>query len=669
MFAADDFFTPYNGTPLNALWSNPQNWSTGTVAGPADNAIVNSSSGGGSVDLSLTVANLQDHNGVIDSYNAGTNQIVVTVTGATTIDDAGYFAAQGILAESGVTFQLGTLANFNNGILAGSIAQELYADGTRAPAKIEFKGAHVLENDWVLFFFADAHILDQDTGLDALRDLSLNVGFLYIAYGASISVSGNFTNAAGAGVFLGSVDGTTNSSFTAKGNFVNAKDGAVGLQSPATLTVIGSFTNSDSIEMGDPNNNGKPTQITVGGDFTMNSTGKLKMQGNATLVVNGQSTFAAGSVMDLGGQPGVNTLYSTMVQVKNGIEFRGAFLTGAGTVFADLQFTQGGSVFSPGHSPGRVTVKGSISLDTPTHTKLEIGGTTPGTGYDQIVQQNAGTGGVTLNGYLDLSLSNGFIPQNSDIFTVLTSDLPLTGSFVNVGSGHRVDAADGSGSFQVDYAGNNVVLSHFQAAPPPTIVSIPSDSVPNQYITVLGTGLLGCTGAYVTGVSTAAFSVSASEARVYVPTGATTGPVTIVTGHGNATSSSSLTILADSDQDGMSDDFEQQYFGSATAGVANADSDGDGLTNVQEFLAGTDPTNANSTLRITSIRRQGNDIVLTIPSVANKRYRVQGGPTLTPPSWADTIILPALATSGSRDVTISNGATSGNRFFRVSVVQ
>ncbi|HMP89555.1 MAG TPA: S8 family serine peptidase [Kiritimatiellia bacterium] len=50
----------------------------------------------------------------------------------------------------------------------------------------------------------------------------------------------------------------------------------------------------------------------------------------------------------------------------------------------------------------------------------------------------------------------------------------------------------------------------------------------------------------------------------------------------------------DTDGDGMPDWWEFIHFGSITGGVAGADPDGDGLTNLQEFQNGTDPFNADS---------------------------------------------------------------------------
>jgi hypothetical protein len=180
--------------------------------------------------------------------------------------------------------------------------------------------------------------------------------------------------------------------------------------------------------------------------------------------------------------------------------------------------------------------------------------------------------------------------------------------------------------------------------------------------------LLGTSSAKVNGLATSASSVSATEVQVYVPSNATSGPVTVITNHGSVTSSASLTILADSDGDGMSDQFEQQYFGSATGGDPNADDDGDGVSNVDEFRAGTNPKDVKSVLRVTQIRRQGNDIVVTFPSVADKRYRLEAGATLTDGFPINVATTPAAAANPARNVTDVNGATQPKRFYRIKVL-
>jgi PKD repeat protein len=59
--------------------------------------------------------------------------------------------------------------------------------------------------------------------------------------------------------------------------------------------------------------------------------------------------------------------------------------------------------------------------------------------------------------------------------------------------------------------------------------------------------------------------------------------------------------------------WQMQYFGSTTsaAAAANADSDGDGFSNLQKYLAGTDPTNSASSFRLISVVPSGIDMLVT----------------------------------------------------------
>lgn len=79
----------------------------------------------------------------------------------------------------------------------------------------------------------------------------------------------------------------------------------------------------------------------------------------------------------------------------------------------------------------------------------------------------------------------------------------------------------------------------------------------------------------------------------------------------------------DSDGDGMPDDFEMDHFGHRTKPEAGDDADGDGLTNLQEMMCGTDPMDPGSLLRIVDIKTgAGGRIILHWDSVAGHSYRV-----------------------------------------------
>jgi hypothetical protein len=99
------------------------------------------------------------------------------------------------------------------------------------------------------------------------------------------------------------------------------------------------------------------------------------------------------------------------------------------------------------------------------------------------------------------------------------------------------------------------------------------------------------------GTSTVTFNGSAAVITswsstgivVQAPAGVTTGQV-IVNVNGSASNGLTFTVgPADSDGDGLPDWWELQHFGNLNQG-ANSDYDNDGLTNIQEYKQGRNPT-------------------------------------------------------------------------------
>jgi pectate lyase len=129
------------------------------------------------------------------------------------------------------------------------------------------------------------------------------------------------------------------------------------------------------------------------------------------------------------------------------------------------------------------------------------------------------------------------------------------------------------------------------------------------------------------------------------------------------------------------EDWQMQYFGCTNVidcpqADPAADPDGDGQNNMAEFLSGTDPTNNASALRITSVFRQDNDVVITWTTAGGKTNAVQasGGDLnsgFTTNDFAD--LGDSLIISGSGDTTtnyVDRGATTNgpSRFYRIRLV-
>jgi hypothetical protein len=163
-------------------------------------------------------------------------------------------------------------------------------------------------------------------------------------------------------------------------------------------------------------------------------------------------------------------------------------------------------------------------------------------------------------------------------------------------------------------------------------------------------------------------SITITNVQPYT-NGTYTVVVTNLAGASALSSNAVLTVLADNDGDGIADDWERLYgFSTNSVADASADPDQDGMTNLQEYLAGTDPTNALSYLKIDSSVLNGagpNTLLLTVSAVSNHTYTIICRDDVATGTWLRLADIDAQ--SVNRVVTITNqlpGAVT-NRFYRL----
>ena len=120
----------------------------------------------------------------------------------------------------------------------------------------------------------------------------------------------------------------------------------------------------------------------------------------------------------------------------------------------------------------------------------------------------------------------------------------------------------------------------------------------------------------------------------------------------------------DQNANGMSDVWEWTY--NAYGIDPNADSDGDGFSNLQEALAGTNPFDANSYPHIPAMvySASASNFSVTLPCALGKQYQLQSAAGAGGTNW---VVETNLVARSGTNVTLTVPAAAAARFYRVAI--
>jgi hypothetical protein len=229
---------------------------------------------------------------------------------------------------------------------------------------------------------------------------------------------------------------------------------------------------------------------------------------------------------------------------------------------------------------------------------------------------------------------------------------------------HQSSGGSSDLSFDFELTGVQSFIAPSITAQPQS-QTVAEGSAASLSVTALGTAPLsyawrfnGAPLASATGTTLSMASASAAQAGDYtVLITNIAGAVTSAVAH--------LTVSsADTDGDGLPNVWEIAHGLNPNANDAALDPDHDGMSNREEFTAGTDPQDAQSYLRVEVVASEMGVCTLFFNAISNRTYSVLYRPSAAAGSWlklADVLAFPA-----SRIVSVvDTNANSVERYYRL----
>lgn len=294
------------------------------------------------------------------------------------------------------------------------------------------------------------------------------------SYGGALSGSGELLKAGSGTLTLTGSNLYTGATVVEDGTL---RAGAAGALAPGSAFTVGRGTTLDldglDQTIGGLAGAGDVTlgagTLTAGGaaDTTfsgsISGSGGLVKTGSGALTLSGSSSYT-GPTTARAGQLRVGG------QLAGEVQLDGGTLRGTGTIGALTQLS--GGALAPGESPG-ILHASSAALGAGTTYQLELAGSSPGSGYDQLdVHGSVSLGGAALSPLVE------FEPAVGEQFTIVANDGtdPVSGTFAGLPQGAELDG--GAVDLRVDYGGgdgNDVVLTRL--SPTATTLSASAGAV------------------------------------------------------------------------------------------------------------------------------------------------------------------------------------------------
>jgi len=507
----------------------------------------------------ITLANAGNNfSGSVALNNSGANNVAITDAnaidfGSSTLGSGSFSVTAVGITQSGAITVAGT-SSFNAG--TGDITLTQSND---------FAGSVTLNSTGATVAIRDVNAIDFAASV--LGSGSFTVTAVGITQSGAItqaSSAGIVTFNAGTGVIT-----LTNASndFTGSVSLNNSGNNNVSVQDnndlPMGLSNIGSGTlnlnagssgsirlTSNVTSLNGLQNYNSPILLTSNVDINA-GTGDINLpntiSGNFSLT---PMTSGSGLTTISGANTNTTTNVTTgVVQINNSSPQTTNFVVSGGTLkgtgsIGNLTAT-GTGIIAPGNSPGQVTTT-NLSLSSTNTLQIEIQGVNSspiaGTDYDQIV---IGSGGTVILGSAILNLSSTYTGNAGTVFTIIDNQDPTTaiqGTFAGLSEGAAVSV--NGRAYQISYVGgtgNDVTLTILNS---PTITSFnPTAGNAGTSVVITGSDFINVSQVSFNGTAQPTYTVnSPTQITTTIPSGATTGTISITTIAGTATSSNSITI-------------------------------------------------------------------------------------------------------------------------------